>query len=78
MMYLNQFVLRLYQTCKNSGQIIDLVIDFTIDISKYNHLAGSSYDQKNQIIQKRLILMNVLNSVLVRCVHPADPNLRRI
>ena len=34
-MYLNQFILRLYQT--------DSFIDHNINISKYNPLSGSSY-----------------------------------
>ena len=47
-MYLNQFILKLYQTYKRpirkgSGWIIDSVIERNIIISKYNLLPGSSY-----------------------------------
>ena len=47
-MYLNQFILKLYQTYKRpirkgSGWIIDSVIERNINISKYNLLPGSSY-----------------------------------
>ena len=47
-MYFNQSIAELYQTYKkflgkNSGWIIDSVIDHNINISKYNPLAGSSY-----------------------------------
>ena len=35
---------------KDSGWVIDFVIDHTISISKYNHLTGSSYIK----LQKRI------------------------
>ena len=47
MMYLNQFILPVISNMqtslgKNSGWIIDSVIDHNINISSCNHLAGSS------------------------------------
>ena len=47
-MYLNQPILQLYKTLKNpqeknSGWIIDLVIEYNINILKYNLLTGRSY-----------------------------------
>ena len=47
-MYFNQSIAELYQTYKkflgkDSGWIIDSVIDHNINISKHNPLAGSSY-----------------------------------
>ena len=46
-MYLNQYMLLLYQTCKiflgkDSGWIIDSIAEHNINISKYHPLAGSS------------------------------------
>ena len=47
MICFNQSMLLLYRIYnffyKNSGLIIDSVIDQNVSISKYNHLAGSSY-----------------------------------
>ena len=47
-MYLNQPILQLYKALKNpqeknSGWIIDLVIEYNINILKYNLLTGRSY-----------------------------------
>ena len=46
--YLNQSIVRLYQTnkkylVKGSNWIIDSVLDHSINISKYKPLTGSSY-----------------------------------
>ena len=45
MIYLNQSILQLYQKSlgKGSSWTIDSVIEHNINISKYNHSAGSSY-----------------------------------
>ena len=48
---------------KFSGWIIDLVIDHTISISKYNSLAGSSYIKlSKQLDHPRKGLINVQNT----------------
>ena len=50
--------INLYYNYKNSGSIIDLVIDHTISISKYNPLAESSYIKLPKTLdhpRKRLI-----------------------
>ena len=49
-MCLNQSILQLYETIQNlqekgSCWIIDQVIDHNINVSKYNLVAGSSYNQ---------------------------------
>ena len=48
MMYLNQSIVLLYKKYKknqgkDSSWIIDSVIDYSINISKYNPVAGTSY-----------------------------------
>ena len=57
---------------KGSGWVIDSVIDYIINISKYNLLAGGSFiklqkelshSKKDLIIIKTLKIMNALNGV---------------
>ena len=76
LIYLNQSVVQLYQTHKNF-----LAVDKTINISKYNHLAGSSYIKLNKIIrQSKKKLINIQNIdeneyfkwCLFRYLHHAD------
>ena len=86
MMYLHQPIVLLYQTHKDIGQgsgwIIDSVIDYNINVSKYNTLAGSSHIK----LPKELDHPSIQNIVdkecfkwcLVRYVHPADVNQSRI
>ena len=57
LIYLNQSVVQLYQTHKNF-----LAVDKIINVSKYNHLAGSSYIKLNKIIRKSIKkLINIQN-----------------
>ena len=72
---------------KGSGSIIDLVIDHTISISKYNSLIGSSYIKLHKEWhhpRKRLINIKNTNDnecfkwCLVRYLNPADRNPARI
>ena len=87
-MYLDHFILQLYQTYKNrSGWIIDSVIEHNINISKYNPLAGSSYIKIPKALDHpRRGWINIRNiddnecfkCSLVRYLHPADQNPRRI
>ena len=72
MTHLNQFLPRLYQIYKNLLEKvrvgnIDLVKDHTINVSKYNPLAGSDYiklpkeldhTKKVRLIFKVLMIMN--------------------
>ena len=90
MMFLNQSILQLYQTYKNlqekvpAGLWIQLQ---TINISKYNPLAGSSYIKLlKELDHPRRGLINIRNFddnecfkwSLVRYVNPADRNPARI
>ena len=65
--YLNQSILQLYQTSKNrqekgSGWIIDLVIEYNINILKYNLLTGSSYiNLPKELDRPRKGLTNIQN-----------------
>ena len=91
-MYLNQSILQLYQNIKNflgkgSGWIIDSVIEYNINISKYNPLAGSSYIKlQKELDHPRKELSNIQNIdnnecfkwSLVRYLNPADRNPARI
>ena len=90
-MYLHQSIVLLYQTHKHIGQgsgwIIDSVIDYNINVSKYNTLAGSSHIKlPKELDHPRKCMINVQNIVdkecfkwcLVRSVHPADVNPSRI
>ena len=71
---------------KGSGWIIDSVIDHTISISKYNPLAGSSYNKLPKELdhpRKGLIIQNTDDNkcfkwCLVRYLNPADHNPRKI
>ena len=72
---------------KGSAWIIDLVIDHTISISKYNLLAGSSYIRlPEELDHLRKGLINIQNIdknecfkwCLVRYLTPADHNQARI
>ena len=72
---------------KGSGQIIDSVSDYTICISKYDPLAGISYNKlPKQLDHSRKGLINIQNTddnecfkwCLVRQLNPADHDLRRI
>ena len=75
MMCLNQFILQLniQNSCgKGWGWIIDSVIDHTVNISKCNSLASSSYvkvpkeldhSKKALLIFKISMIMNALNDV---------------
>ena len=92
MMYLNQSVLKLYQTLKkklgnDSCWIIDLVINHNINISQCNPLAGSSYIKlPKELDHTRNELINIQNIddnecfkwCLVRNLYPADHNPRKI
>ena len=66
-MYLNQSILQLYQTLKNrqekgSGWIIDLVIEYNINILKYNLLTGSTYiNLPKELDRPRKGLNNIQN-----------------
>ena len=68
---------------RDSGRIIDSVVDHTISISKYNPLAGSSYIKLDH---PRKGLINIQNTddiecfkwYLVRYLNPAGYNPRRI
>ena len=66
---------------KGSGWIIDLVIDHTISISKYNPLVGSSYIKLQKVLDNpRKGLINIRNIddnecfqwCLIRYLDPAD------
>ena len=72
---------------RGSGWIIDLLIDYTISISKYNPLAGSSYIRlPKQLDHPRKGMTNIQKSddneclkwCLVRYLNPADRNTIRI
>ena len=72
---------------RGSGWIIDSAIDRNISISKYNPLAGSSYiklPKELNHIRKRLISIQNIDDnkcfkwSIVRYVHPADHNPKRI
>ena len=72
---------------KGSGLIIDLVIDHTISISKYNSLTGSGYIKlPKELHHPRKGLINIKNTndndcfkwCLVRYLNPADRNPARI
>ena len=72
---------------KGSGWIIDLIIDHTLSISKYNLLVGSSYIKlPKELDYPRIGLINVQNSddnkcfkwCLVRYLNPADHDQRTI
>ena len=72
---------------KDSGWIIDSVIDHCISISKYNRLAGSNYNNlPKELNHPRKGLINIQNTddnecfkwCLVRYLNPADHNPRRI
>ena len=88
--YLNQFILQLYQTYKNLKSldwIIDSVIDHTINISKYKSVAGSSYIRlPKELDHPRKGLKNIQNIdynesfkwCLVRYFHHTDHNPGRI
>ena len=88
--YLNQSVLRSYQTYKNllegSGWIIDSVVNHTIDISKYNPLAGSSHIKLLKELPPKKSLINIQNTDNNKCfkwclasyLHSVDYNSKRI
>ena len=90
MMFLNQSILQLYQTYKNLQEKVQagLWIQLqTINISKYNPLAGSSYIKLlKELDHPRRGLINIRNFddnecfkwSLVRYVNPADRNPARI
>ena len=72
---------------KGSNWIIDSVIDHTISISKYNHLAGSSYMKlPEELNHPRKGLINIQNIddneffkwSLVKYLNPADRNWARV
>ena len=72
---------------KGSGQIIDLVVDHTISISKYNPLAGSSYIKLlKELAHPRKGLINIqtiddkelFKRRLARYFNPAYRHLLRI
>ena len=77
MMYLSQYLVRLYQTYKNHSEkvfssIIDSVINLTVNISTYNPLTGGIYNKlskelnysKNvELIFQISMIMDVLNGV---------------
>ena len=72
---------------RNSGCIIDSVIDHNINVSEYNPLAGSSYIKlPKELDHPRKHLINIQNIddskcfkwCLVKCLHPADLNPARI
>ena len=72
---------------KGSGWIIDSVIHHNINISQYNPLVGSSYiklpkelthPKKGLIIIQNIDDNECFNRCLVRYLHPADHNPRRI
>ena len=72
---------------KGSGWIIDPVIDHTISISKYNPLAGRSYEKlRKELDHPRKGLINIQNIgdneyfkwCLVRYLNPADHHPARI
>ena len=72
---------------KGSNWIIDSVIDHTISISKYNHLAGSSYmklpEELNHPRKGLINIQNIDNSEffkwsLGKYLNPADRNWARI
>ena len=76
LIYLSQSVVQLYQTHKNLLAVVK-----SINISKYNHLAGSSYIKLNKIIrQSKKKVINIQNIdeneyfkwYLFRYLHPAD------
>ena len=46
MIYLNQYILLLYQ-------LYDSVLDHPIDMSKYNPLAGSNYIKLSNVLNRR-------------------------
>ena len=66
-MYLNQSILQLYQTLKNrqekgSGWFIDLVMEYNINILKYNLLTGSTYiNLPKELDRPRKGLTNIQN-----------------
>ena len=68
---LNQSIVLLYQTrkslCENiSGLIINSVIDYDINISKYNPLAGISYIKlPKELDHPRKVLINIQNIVII-------------
>ena len=90
MMFLNQSILQLYQTYKNLQEKVQagLWIQLqTINISKYNPLAGSSYIKLlKELDHPRRGLINIRNFddnecfkwSLIRYVNPADRNPARI
>ena len=67
---------------KGSGWIIDSVIDHTINISKYNPLAGSSYIKlPKELDNPRKGLINIQNTDDNECcryLNPADRNPTKI
>ena len=72
---------------KGSGWIIDSVMDHTISISKYNHLAGSNYIKlPKELDHPRKALVNIQNDddnecskwCLVRYLSPVYHHLARI
>ena len=72
---------------KGSSWIIDSVIEYTVSISKYNALSGSSYIKlPKELDHPRKGLINVQNTddnecfkwCFVRYLNPADHNSRRI
>ena len=71
---------------QGSGWIIDSVIDHTISISKYNPLAGSSYNKLPKELdhpRKGLIIQNTDDNkcfkwCLIRYLNPADHSPRKI
>ena len=91
-MYLNQYMLLLYQTCKiflgkDSGWIIDSIAEHNINISKYHPLAGSSCIKlPKELNHRRKGLTSSQNSddieffkwCLVIFLHPVDHNRKRI
>ena len=93
MMYLNQ-IFATIKTYKNVqkylgkylGSIIDSFIGLNINIPKYNTLAGSSYIKlpKELTNQKSMINSQITDDdqcfkcCLVRYLHPADHNPRKI
>ena len=72
---------------QSSSWFIDSVIDYNINILKYNPLAGSSYIKlPKELYHPKKGLINIQNTgdnncykwCLVRYLHPADHNPRRI
>ena len=68
---------------KNSGRIIDPVVDHNINISKYNTLPGSSYIELPKELnhpRKGLICIQNIDDnecfkwLIVRYLHPAEHN----